>query len=115
MAHQVSLECNDIVLAMPELENAVGDAAKEMGGRAKDILTTVRATTPYNKLSGPAHLTYITTDKAEDGEPPDWLVKLHAPNPIAVEFGHQPSGWFAGTDTHAPDGLYILYKAAGMM
>lgn len=37
---------------------------------------------------------------------------LHAPNPIALELGHNPSGIFGGTNTKAPQGEYILTRAA---
>lgn len=39
---------------------------------------------------------------------------LHAPNAVALEFGHMPSGFFEGTETKPPDGEYILTKAAGI-
>jgi hypothetical protein len=34
-------------------------------------------------------------------------------NALAVEYGHAPSGYFAGTKTRAPAGLYILTRAKG--
>lgn len=34
-------------------------------------------------------------------------------NALAVEYGHAPSGYFAGTATRAPAGLYILTRAKG--
>lgn len=37
---------------------------------------------------------------------------LVAPNAVALEFGHAPSGKFAGTDTKAPEATYILTRAA---
>lgn len=37
---------------------------------------------------------------------------LNAPNAVALEFGHAPSGKFAGTDTKSPDPTYILTRAA---
>lgn len=42
----------------------------------------------------------------------DHFTTLVAPNAMALEFGHEPSGVFAGTDTKAPDGQYILIRAA---
>lgn len=41
----------------------------------------------------------------------EWVI-LHAPNAMALEFGHAPSGVFRGTDTKPPDGEYILTDAA---
>lgn len=37
---------------------------------------------------------------------------LHAPNAVALEYGHSPSGFFAGTDTKPPDAERILSRAA---
>lgn len=37
---------------------------------------------------------------------------LHAPNAMALEFGHAPSGFFEGTDTKPPAPEYILTRAA---
>lgn len=42
----------------------------------------------------------------------DHFTTLVAPNAMALEFGHDPSGYFAGTDTKAPDAEYILWRAA---
>lgn len=40
------------------------------------------------------------------------FTELNAPNAVALEFGHAPSGWFADTDTQAPEATYILTRAA---
>lgn len=42
----------------------------------------------------------------------DFHTILHAPNAFALEFGHEPSGWFAGTNTKPPEAEYILIRAA---
>ena len=42
----------------------------------------------------------------------DHYTMLTAPNAVALEFGHDPSGWFAGTKTKAPEPTYILTRAA---
>jgi hypothetical protein len=42
----------------------------------------------------------------------DHYTTLVAPNAVALEFGHSPSGVFAGTDTKSPDPTYILTRAA---
>lgn len=42
----------------------------------------------------------------------DHYTNLHAPNAMALEFGHSPSGFFAGTDTKPPAATYILIRAA---
>lgn len=42
----------------------------------------------------------------------DCFTTLHAPNAMALEFGHDPSGVFKGTDTKPPEAEYILIRAA---
>ncbi|WKW87236.1 hypothetical protein SEA_CHARGERPOWER_21 [Mycobacterium phage Chargerpower] len=42
----------------------------------------------------------------------DFFTILHAPNAMALEFGHAPSGFFAGTNTKPPAAEYILTRAA---
>ncbi|EHB44152.1 hypothetical protein MycrhDRAFT_6902 [Mycolicibacterium rhodesiae JS60] len=42
----------------------------------------------------------------------DCYTILHAPDAMALEFGHDPSGYFAGTDTKPPEPTYILTQAA---
>lgn len=42
----------------------------------------------------------------------DHYTTLVAPNAVALEFGHDPSGIFAGTKTKPPDPEYILIRAA---
>jgi hypothetical protein len=114
MGVQIYLECNDIVLSLPGVKRSVREEADEIEGNAESILRTVRATTPHKKISGPDRLTYISKEPALDSTT-DWFVSLHAPNPVAIEYGHEPSGFFEGTDTKAPDGLYILHRAAGLV
>ena len=42
----------------------------------------------------------------------DMYTILHAPNAMALEFGHAPSGFFEGTNTKPPDPEYILIRAS---
>lgn len=37
---------------------------------------------------------------------------LHAPNAMALEFGHAPSGFFKDKDSKPPSATYILTRAA---
>lgn len=43
-----------------------------------------------------------------------WDISLVGDNPAALEYGHSPSGAFAGTPTKAPAGTYILHRAADL-
>lgn len=49
-------------------------------------------------------------DTADNGV--DAFTILHAPDAMALEFGHAPSGFFKGTDTKPPSAEYILTRAA---
>ncbi|AJD82440.1 hypothetical protein SHEEN_22 [Mycobacterium phage Sheen] len=100
----------DLIAHKPGVADAIWDEAKERDRIAAGILAQVRASTPHHKIFGPDHLTKTDASRAY----PDAFFSLIAPNPKAIEFGHSPSGVFAGTDTKAPEGLYILYRAAGL-
>ena len=104
--------CNWAASHHVETQNALRKAAREVEGRARGNLATARATTGWHKLSGPDHLTRVTSGR----DNVDHFVILEAPNPMAIEFGHFPSGAFDpevyGKMTKAPHGLYILTAAA---
>lgn len=113
---RIYASCNNTILNLPGLKEGVGEHAAEMAGKAERILTRIRATTQWDRIDEPSGQTYIDFDYCGmPAYPADWKVELHSPNPIATEFGHEPSGYFAGTKTRSPEGLYILYKAAGYM
>lgn len=101
---------NAIVANLPGVADATWEEAKDGESRAKANLAMVRASTPHHKIFGPDHLTWISSERAY----PDALFSLNAPNALAIEFGHDPSGVFANTDTKSPEGLYILMRAAGL-
>jgi len=99
---------NGLIANMPGVGRATYDAAKRGERLAHANLEQARATTTHHKIYGPDHLT--RTDARRDH--PDATFSLIAPDALAIEFGHDPSGVFAGTDTKSPDGLYILIRAA---
>ena len=120
----IYLSCNDTVLELRAVKNGVRRGAKEVGVRAEVLLDEARATTPHEKLGPdvvtnpqPSNLTKITVDPAFDW-PSDWFVSMWAPapsNPVAIEYGHMPSGFFKNKPSKAPEGLYILHRAAGLI
>ncbi|AOT24677.1 hypothetical protein PBI_STASIA_21 [Mycobacterium phage Stasia] len=105
---------NSIVANLAETKAAIRREAREVEGRARRNLAQARASTTHSKIIGPGHLTSIGS-AADD---PDVLVYMEAPNPMAIEYGHGPSGYFDpdkyGKVTKAPAGLYILNRAAGI-
>ena len=101
----------DLIAHKPGVADATWDEAKERERVASGLLAEARASTTHEKISGPDHLTRTSKSRAY----PDAFFSLNAPNPKAIEFGHSPSGVFAGTDTKSPEGLYILYRAAGLV
>lgn len=125
---------NTIVAHIPGVVWSVAIEADKVGARAEVNLSTVRSTTTHTKLDQKtAHLTKIEVEHHDV----DSLIVLHAPNALALEFGHDPSGAFGpgrsknrmsqsgvvmsavGTFGHgsskAPEGQYILYRAAGLI
>ena len=63
--------------------------------------------TPRKTMKG-----YFPAEIGEVDGATDFHTVLYAPDALALEFGHEPSGWFAGTDTKPPAATYILTRAA---
>ena len=105
---------NLVVSHLDEVRDAVWDEAKKVERRAEINLAQARASTRWEKIYGPDHLTRVSASRGDV----DSFANLEAPNAMAIEFGHQPSGVFGPggrygyLDTKAPEGLYILTKAA---
>lgn len=96
---------------------AIHKEVQERGAAAEANLAEARGSTRWHKIFGPGHLTQTSTSFGGV----DGFINLEAPNPMAIEYGHSPSGVF-GPDgslghihTKAPDGLYILNRAAGLL
>jgi hypothetical protein len=99
-----------VVSHLDGVKHEVHQAAKHVGDKADAALTEARASTQWHKIYGPDHLTRIVVEQGDV----DSFVTLEAPNAMAIEFGHAPSGVFAGTATRPPRGLYILGKSSGL-
>lgn len=116
MVQLISAKAMNIVVSHQEgVRAAVKNEADSVAQAAKAELAHVRGSTRWHKIFGPSHLTSVSSSQGEV----DAFANLHAPNPMAIEFGHSPSGVFGPGGrygyirTKAPDGLYILHKAAG--
>ncbi|MDP7733642.1 DUF5403 family protein [Mycobacterium paragordonae] len=115
MAKIIGLKAmNTLVSHMEGVRAAVHEEAEEGGRRAKANLASARTSTKWHKIHGPDHLTKVEVEQGEV----DSFFSLIAPNPMAIEFGHAPSGVFGPggemghIQTKAPHGLYILTHAA---
>lgn len=98
-----------------KVRKAIRDETRELEYRAKVNLAAARASTPHRKIKGPDRLTRIQGYQDVPGEygDIDGMVCLEAPNAIAIEFGHGPSGVFGDKpSSKSPWGLYILTRAA---
>jgi hypothetical protein len=95
------------------VRHAVHDEAKKIHEKAEGNLEGARASTTHTKIKGPTGTTQVTLTQGET----DSFVNLEGDDPMAIEFGHAPSGVFDpltyGKVTKAPHGLYILTRAAG--
>jgi hypothetical protein len=102
----VYANANEAAAKHRETRAAVRRENRMVEGRARDNLAKANDTTRIT-LEGyfPAGI-----ETAEDGA--DCFTILHAPNAMALEFGHEPSGFFADTDTKPPEPEYILIRAA---
>ena len=100
-------------------KNANSEAAKHIDVRrkVKDVRdgVTRRATTNLAQANSTKRITdtgYFKATITEVDGSTDMHTVLNAPNALALEFGHNPSGIFQGTDTKPPAAEYILTKAA---
>ena len=106
---------NLVVSHLDEVRHAVHREAEGVADAAKAGLEAARASTRWHKIIGPGHLTRVEATQHDV----DSTADLVAPNAMAIEFGHEPSGVFGPggryghIKTKAPEGLYILSKAAG--
>ena len=96
--------------------NSVG---REIEMRAKRNIIQARATTEHHKIIGPGGLTEIGKDNIPivDGYGFfDQLIWMEggADNraALAIEMGHNPSGYFKNIPSMSPRGLHILGRAA---
>lgn len=97
---------NEAAARHVETKRAVRQENRRVEGRARSNLAGANSTSRITpKGYFPAEI-----DTAEHDV--DCFTMLHAPNAMALEFGHDPSGFFAGTDTKPPEPLYILIRAA---
>lgn len=107
---------NSIVSRHTEVRRAVHKEGRGVENRASANLAKARASTRWSKIVGPGHLTFVSGEAAGS----DYLIHLNAPNAMAIEFGHAPSGVFGAggslghVQSKAPEGLYILIRAAGL-
>lgn len=101
---------NLVISHLDEVRDEVHNKAKEVEELASANLEAARSSTHWHKIHGADGLTKTSVTKGDV----DSFVNLEAPNAMAIEFGHHPSGVFAGTDTKSPEGLYILGKASGL-
>lgn len=103
---KVYANANGAAAKHKETRDALRRENRMVEGRARSNLAQANDTSRIT-LEGyfPAGI-----ETAEDGT--DMFTILHAPNAMALEFGHEPSGFFAGTDTKPPDPEYILTRAA---
>ena len=106
---------NLVVSHLDEVRHEVHREAVGVADAADAGLAEARATTKWYKIIGPSHLTRVEATKHDV----DSTADLIAPNAMAIEFGHAPSGVFGPggryehVQTKAPEGLYILHRAAG--
>lgn len=91
-----------------ETQREIGRKTSSIKYRAEALLAEARASSAHEKFFGPEHVTTVTANH----DVPDGFIHLNGTNAYAIEFGHRPSGVFGGTDTHPPEGLYIITRAA---
>lgn len=102
----VSKRANEIAAKHKDTKKAVRRVNRDLSGRARANLAAANTTSRISKEG------YFPAKIETSEHDVDCFTTLHAPNAMALEFGHSPSGFFAGTKTKAPDPTYILTRAA---
>ncbi|CAA79397.1 tail completion or Neck1 protein [Fromanvirus L5] len=103
---KVYANANKVAARYVETRDAVRDERNKVTRRAKANLARQNSTT---RITDEGYFPATITE--QDGDV-DFHTILNAPNALALEFGHAPSGFFAGTDTKPPEATYILTRAA---
>lgn len=108
---------NYVVSHLEGVKDAVYDEAKAGGRRAEANLAAERASTRWSRITPKGY--YPASIEVTRGDV-DSFFSLEAPNAMALEFGHAPSGVFgpggalSHIETKAPEGTYILTRATRM-
>lgn len=110
--------CNGAAAHHVETQRELRSITKRVEAKANGNLARARAT-GVEKISGPEHVTEIDAHSSTGKYGAvDYEVSMTGTNPMAIEFGHAPSGAFdpekVGFVSKAPHGLYILTRAAGI-
>ena len=106
-------------------DSSLRNIAREIKTTADSYLAQDRATTEHTKLPEPmvsrqqaSGLTEIGMDSEAAKYGTDYIIWLEGGEDnrgaMAIEMGHSPSGYFKGSPTRSPRGLYILHRAAGL-
>ncbi|QBP31046.1 hypothetical protein SEA_REFUGE_24 [Mycobacterium phage Refuge] len=110
---RVYANANRVAAHHVDTRKAIRDEAKEGGRRSDARLSAARQSSEHTKISGPEHVTRVTVTHGVL----DSFINLEGTDPMAIEFGHFPSGYFAperyGRITKAPTGLYIITLGSG--
>lgn len=112
-------ELNSYLAMVPEVQRKLYGEAKRVERIADNKLDFARASTEWEKIAAPSHMTYValqraTTNSQGKASATDYLVTMFAPNVWAIEYGHMPSGVFgpggryADVKTKPPRGLYLM-------
>lgn len=119
MSWELDLTLERDIAYMPGVKAAIVKETEERGAVAKGLLYEARAKTAHVKIwQEYAHEAKVTTSYGGV----DGFINLHGgegTSAKSIEFGHNPSGFFDpakyGRMTKAPEGLYILHRAAGLL
>lgn len=112
MAVKVYPIANEAAARHVETKRAVRRLNRDVSGRARANLAAANAT---NRITPKG---YFPAEIETAEHDVDCFTMLHAPNAMALEFGHAPSGVFGPggrlghVDSKPPEPTYILIRAA---
>lgn len=104
---------NEAAARHVDTKRAVRRENRMVRGRARENLSAAKASSRVTQKG------YFPAEIEDAENDIDCYTILHAPNAMALEFGHEPSGYFdpkgpylPGNDSKPPEPTYILTRAA---
>jgi len=107
----VYANANEAAARHVETHAAVARHNEKVTAAAKANLAATKHTPRLAEAKDSADI-YFPAEIESSEHDVDCFTTLHAPDAMALEFGHAPSGYFKGTKTRPPAGTYILTRAA---
>lgn len=111
MAVEVYPNANEAAARHVDTIKGVREQNKKVEAAAIRNLANTKHTPRIAEAKDPADIYFPAEIETKEEGSLAWTI-LHAPDAMALEFGHAPSGYFKDKPSKAPEATYILTRAA---